>query len=73
MKLSLVKVVLHPAGSYEESPSIGAELSIGFPAAGEDQLIAGSIGVTFPHPAPETLTFAEIEPLAIAVVLKALG
>ncbi|EMT5435475.1 hypothetical protein WMR10_001015 [Stenotrophomonas maltophilia] len=73
MKLSLRTVRIQPATEGEDSPSIGAELTILFPNAGDNVLIAGSIGVTFSHPAPETLTFAEIEPLAVAEVLAALG
>lgn len=73
MKLSLRNVSIYPASEGRDSPSIGAELSILFPNAGNDLLIAGSIGVTFSHPAPETLTFAEIEPLAVKEVLAALG
>lgn len=73
MKLSLRSVTIHSAADDEESPSIGANLDIAFPNAGDDLLIAGTVGVTFAHPAPETLTFAEIEPLAIAKVLEAQG
>ncbi|HGM4888849.1 TPA: hypothetical protein ACKPX2_001860 [Stenotrophomonas maltophilia] len=73
MKLSLRNVSIQPATEGENSPSIGAELTILFPNAGDDVLIGGTIGVTISHPAPETLTWAEIEPLAVAEVLAALG
>ncbi|MCU1038640.1 hypothetical protein N5J01_08525 [Stenotrophomonas sp. GD03701] len=70
MKLRLHTVKIHPAVDGEDSPSIGAELTIHFP---DKQLIGGMIALTLFHPAPETLTLAEIERLAVAEALAALG
>lgn len=71
MKLSLQSMSAYPALA-EEPSSIGAELSISFPQAG-DLMISGKIGLTFAHENPEALSFAEVEKLAIAKVLQAMG
>lgn len=70
MKLKLKNFQAYDSYEEGDSPSIGADLDIVF-VEGAKQ-IAGSIGTSFDHPNPRSLTFEEAEKLAIAHVLSQL-
>ncbi len=72
MKLKLSKFSVHGNDGHAANV-VGATLEIVFSDKGIGTLgVAGDIGISFEHPNPTGLTFAEVERLAIDRVLESL-